>query len=61
MTFFLLLVMNYVNLFTFEDECIYGGDKCMDCLLVEIDIHFVLLEELELEWRGHVYFHTLDY
>ena len=57
-----VVVGNELGKFHFvEDDFLHREDKWMARILVEIDIHVGLMQEVELEWQGQVYFQPLNY
>ena len=41
-----------------EGECLIGEDKRTARILVEIDMHAGLMDDIELVWRGRTYIDT---
>ena len=53
---------NVLGRFIKADELsLNASDKRMGKVLVGLDIHFGLLESLEVVWRGHTWSQKLDY
>lgn len=38
-----------------------SNDKRVEKVLLELDLHEGLLEDLEIEWNGHIFYKILDY
>lgn len=58
----LTTVGNELAIFLYvEEDCLFGRDKRMAQILVELDVHAGLLEEIEIVWQGRVFFQPLDY